>query len=104
MQTVAVGWQVFSVSGDPLDLGLVALSQFLPFVLLILPAGHVADQYDRRRVQLITYLLLLACAVALLTMTVSGVTATRVSPGAVSSGTPISMVQASSLGPARNHG
>src|SRR5687767_3826246 len=76
VQTVAVGWQVFSVSGDPLDLGLVALSQFLPFVLLILPAGHVADQYDRRRVQLITYLLLLACAVALLTMTVSGVTAT----------------------------
>ena len=76
VQTVAVGWQVFSVSGDPLDLGLVALSQFLPFILLILPAGHVADQYDRRRVQLVTYLLLLACAVALLVMTVAGVTAT----------------------------
>ena len=32
IQTVAVGWQVFSVSGDPFDLGLVALSQFLPFI------------------------------------------------------------------------
>ena len=48
VQTVAVGWQVFSATGDPFDLGLVALSQFLPFILLILPAGHVADRYDRR--------------------------------------------------------
>jgi MFS family permease len=75
VQTVAVGWQVFSVSGDPFDLGLVALSQFLPFILLILPAGHVADQYDRRRVQLITYVLLAVCAAALLGATLVGVTA-----------------------------
>jgi MFS family permease len=73
VQTVAVGWQVFSVSGDPLDLGLVALSQFLPFVVLILPAGHVADQYDRRRVQLATYLVLAACSVALLGLALVGV-------------------------------
>ena len=57
VQTVAVGWQIFSVTANPLDLGLVGLSQFLPFVLLILPAGHVADRYDRRRVQLLTYAL-----------------------------------------------
>jgi MFS family permease len=73
VQTVAVGWQVFSVSGDPLDLGLVALSQFLPFILLILPAGHVADQYDRRRVQLATYLVLLACSMALLGLALAGI-------------------------------
>jgi MFS family permease len=73
VQTVAVGWQVFSVSGDPLDLGLVALSQFLPFILLILPAGHVADHYDRRRVQLATYVILAACAAALLVLAVAGV-------------------------------
>jgi MFS family permease len=54
VQTVGVGWQVFSATGDPFDLGLVALSQFLPFILLILPAGHVADRYDRRRIQLAT--------------------------------------------------
>ena len=59
VQTVAVGWQVFRVTGDPFDLGLVALSQFLPFILLILPAGHVADRYDRRRIQLVTYVLLI---------------------------------------------
>ena len=34
MQTVAVGWQVYEVTRDPLDLGLIGLSQFLPFVLL----------------------------------------------------------------------
>src|SRR5687768_8520450 len=76
IQTVAVGWQVFSASGDPLDLGLVALSQFLPFILLILPAGHVADRYDRRRVQLITYILLAVCAVALLLLALGGITDT----------------------------
>ena len=74
VQTVAVGWQVFSVSGDPFDLGLVALSQFLPFIVLILPAGHVADRYDRRRVQLLTYALLAACAVILLALALARVT------------------------------
>jgi MFS family permease len=76
VQTVAVGWQVFSVTGDPFDLGLVALSQFLPFIVLILPAGHVADRYDRRRVQLLTYLLLALCAAALLGFAIGGVTDT----------------------------
>ena len=74
IQTVAVGWQVFSATGDPFDLGLVALSQFLPFILLILPAGHVADRYDRRRVQLATYVLLVACSVALLALSLRGST------------------------------
>jgi len=73
VQTVAVGWQVFQLTGDPFDLGLVALSQFLPFVLLILPAGHVADRYDRARVQLATYLVLAISASALLALAVAGV-------------------------------
>ena len=76
VQTVAVGWQVFRVTGDPFDLGLVALSQFLPFVVLILPAGHVADRYDRRRIQLVTYVLLAACAAGLLTLALAGITDT----------------------------
>ena len=72
-QTVAVGWQIFRVSGDPFDLGLVALSQFLPFIVLILPAGHVADRYDRRRVQLATYLLLTVCSALLLVLAMAGI-------------------------------
>jgi MFS family permease len=50
MQVVAVGWQVYEVTRQPLDLGLIGLSQFLPFVVLILPAGHAADHFDRRRI------------------------------------------------------
>jgi hypothetical protein len=76
VQTVAVGWQIFSATANPLDLGLVGLSQFLPFVVLILPAGHVADRYDRRRVQLLTYVLEGLCAAVLLGVALTGVTAT----------------------------
>ncbi|MDY6946621.1 MAG: hypothetical protein SXG53_12945, partial [Pseudomonadota bacterium] len=39
IQIVAVGWQMYDITGDPLDLGLIGLSQFIPFVALILPAG-----------------------------------------------------------------
>ena len=67
MQTVAVGWQVYEVTHRPLDLGLVGLSQFVPFVVLILPAGHFADRHDRRRIMVGCYALMLACALLLLT-------------------------------------
>jgi MFS family permease len=73
VQTVAVGWQVFTATGNPFDLGLVALSQFLPFIVLILPAGHVADTFDRRRLQLATYVLLATCSAALLAISLMGI-------------------------------
>jgi len=52
MQSVAVGWQVFEITHRPLDLGYVGLVQFLPAVLLSIPAGHAADRFDRRAVLL----------------------------------------------------
>ena len=48
MQAVAVGWQIYALTHSTLKLGLVGLAQFLPMVLCTLPAGHVADRYDRR--------------------------------------------------------
>jgi MFS family permease len=48
--TVAVGWQVYAMTGSALDLGLVGLVQFVPSALLVFAAGHVADRYERRRV------------------------------------------------------
>ncbi len=48
MQSVAVGWQVYAITNDPLDLGLIGLAQFLPFIVLVLPAGQIADRYDRK--------------------------------------------------------
>ncbi len=75
MQTVAVGWQVYEATHDPLDLGLIGLSQFLPFIVLILPAGHVADQYERRRVVAACFALMAAAAALMLAYTRTGVVA-----------------------------
>src|SRR5918996_5538075 len=50
MQTVAVGWQLYGLTGSALDLGLVGLAQFVPTVILTLVVGQVADRYDRRLV------------------------------------------------------
>jgi MFS family permease len=52
MLSVAVGWQLYSISGSALDLGLIGLVQFIPSVLLALPAGHAADRRERRRIVL----------------------------------------------------
>lgn len=72
MQLVAVGWQVYDITRDPLDLGLIGLSQFLPFVLLILPAGHVADSGRRERLLAFCYAAECLCAAALLGLTLQG--------------------------------
>jgi MFS family permease len=47
MLSVAVGWQIYAMTGRAFDLGLIGLVQFFPSVLLALPAGHLADQFDR---------------------------------------------------------
>ena len=72
MQTVAVGWQIYAITGKPLDLGLIGLSQFLPFVLLVLPAGHIADRHNRAFILALCMALEFLCALALLAFTVSG--------------------------------
>lgn len=50
MLTVAIGWHIYELTGNVLDLGLVGLAEFLPRVLFMLHTGHVADRYDRRHV------------------------------------------------------
>ena len=65
MQTVAVGVQVYALTRDPLDLGLIGLSQFLPFVAFVLIAGHVADRFNRRNIILACLAVTMLCAVAL---------------------------------------
>jgi MFS family permease len=48
MQAVAVGWQIYDLTGNALDLGIVGLVQFFPVVVLSLVIGQIADRYDRR--------------------------------------------------------
>ena len=47
---VAVGWQIYDLTGSAFQLGMVGLVQFLPMLLLVFAGGHAADRYDRRRV------------------------------------------------------
>lgn len=47
---VAVGWQVYDLTGSAFDLGMVGLIQFLPTALLVFVAGHAVDRYERKRV------------------------------------------------------
>ncbi|MCB1691768.1 MAG: MFS transporter [Pseudomonadales bacterium] len=72
MQSVAIGWQVYAVTGEPLDLGLIGLAQFLPFVVLVLPAGQVADRFDRRVILTLCYVVETICALLLLAYSLSG--------------------------------
>jgi MFS family permease len=50
MMSVAIGWQIYSITHSAFALGLVGLSQFLPMFMLTLVVGHVADRYDRRTI------------------------------------------------------
>jgi MFS family permease len=65
MLSVAVGWQVYEITGKALALGFSGLALFLPAFLLALPAGHVADQRDRRRILLICHASFVCCATIL---------------------------------------
>lgn len=73
MQGVAVGWQVYAMTSDPMDLGLVGLAQFAPFLPLVLVAGQVADRYDRRRIITLCFLVEMLCGLALIAFTLTGV-------------------------------
>jgi MFS family permease len=83
MQAVAVGWQVYALTGRKLDLGLVGLAQFVPFILFSLAGGHAADRFDRRRVLLVCYLLQAMCAALLLGFAVQGMRDVRFIYGAL---------------------
>ncbi|EPY03039.1 enterobactin exporter entS [Magnetospirillum fulvum MGU-K5] len=50
MQTVAIGWYVYALTGSAWHLGFIGLVQFLPGAVLFPLIGYVADHYDRRRV------------------------------------------------------
>src|SRR3989442_2222635 len=63
MLTVAVGWELYERTHSALNLGLVGLAQMGPMILFTLPAGHVADKFNRKRIiMLMTFVI--ACASA----------------------------------------
>jgi MFS family permease len=72
MLSVAVGWQVYEITGKALALGLSGLVLFVPGFLLALPGGHIADRHDRRRILLVCHLGVASCAVLLALIAFSG--------------------------------
>jgi MFS family permease len=83
MQGVVVGWQVYERTGDPLALGLVGLSEALPFLAVALFGGHAADRVNRLRLCMVSALSLAFCSALLLLFTwrfQSGVSARAVLP------------------------
>jgi MFS family permease len=69
IQGIAVAWQLYAATGDPLALGLAGLAEVVPFLALSLPAGQWADRHDRRRLALIGIGVLVLCATLFLAMT-----------------------------------
>jgi MFS family permease len=74
MMSVAIGWQIYSITHSAFALGLVGLSQFLPMFMLTLVVGHVADRYDRRTIAFICQAIQGVAALTLCIATWRGVT------------------------------
>ena len=70
--SVAVGWQIYDLTRDPFDLGLVGIIQFLPALLLVLVTGAVADRFGRRLIMALSSFLEALCALAILLLTLRG--------------------------------
>lgn len=70
--SVSVAWQIYDLTRNPFDLGLVGLIQFAPSLALVLVTGAVADRFGRRLVMGISGLLEALCALAILGLTIRG--------------------------------
>jgi MFS family permease len=72
MQAVAVGWQVYDLTGSAFDLGLVGLVQFVPLAMMVLVVGHVVDRYDRRTIVRVCQTVMCVAAAALAFLSARG--------------------------------
>ena len=69
IQGTVVGWQVYELTKDPLSLGLIGLAEAIPAISVSLYAGHIADIIERKKIILLTILVLFFCSAALLFFT-----------------------------------
>jgi MFS family permease len=76
MVMMAIGWQMYELTGSAWDLGLIGLFQFAPVLVFTLVAGHAADRYDRARIVAVAVAVQTACCTLLLAATITG----RLSP------------------------
>ena len=72
MAAVAIGWQVYAIHRDPLELGLIGLMEFIPLPLLALPGGTLADRVSRRMILAVSLVIDIAVMAALVVVSLSG--------------------------------
>lgn len=72
IQAVVVAWQVYAITRDPMSLAYVGLAQFLPMVLLLLPAGDLVDRFPRKRILQSSWTVQGVCSALLLWLSASG--------------------------------
>jgi MFS family permease len=65
MLAMAVGWELYERTGSALALGFVGLTQMMPMIVFTLPAGHVADNYNRKHIIVLMTLILAGTSLAL---------------------------------------
>ncbi|PMR75749.1 MFS transporter [Billgrantia endophytica] len=72
IQAVVVAWQVYAMTRDPMSLAYVGLAQFLPMVLLLLPAGDLVDRFPRKRILQLSWGVQALCSALLLALSATG--------------------------------
>jgi len=72
IQAIVVAWQVYDITRDPMALAYVGLAQFLPMVLLLLPAGDFVDRFSRKRILQLSWVVQGLCSSLLLTLSLNG--------------------------------
>src|SRR3954465_14958729 len=65
IQVIVVSWQIYAITHDPLSLGLIGLSEALPFISAALFAGHFADVANRQRISVTALFVLVLCGLGL---------------------------------------
>ena len=101
LQAVVVGWQVYSITHDPLALGLIGLAEALPFIAVALPAGYVADRWNRRTIAVCALAVLALCSVGLLALSAADGMLARVGVAPIYVAIFVSGIARSLLQPAR---
>src|SRR5690554_7845869 len=69
IQAIVVAWQVYEITGEPLSLAWVGLAQFVPMLLLLMPAGDLIDRYNRKLILGLSWIGAAACSAILLWLT-----------------------------------
>ena len=62
IQAIVVAWQVYDLTRDPMSLAYVGLAQFIPMLILLIPAGDLIDRFDRKKIVMASWILQAICS------------------------------------------